>query len=56
MEPEKLIDAAIKGLKDDKLEILPGVAKVMKLMSRIAPEFLLSQTSKVGAQLMDGKV
>ena len=56
MEPEKLINAAIKGLKDDKLEILPGVAKVMKLMSSIAPEFLLSQTSKVGAQLMYGKV
>lgn len=52
MEPDKLIAAAIKGLQNDTFEILPGVAKIMKFMSRLAPGFLLSQTSKAGAKLM----
>jgi len=52
MEPDKLIDAAIKGLQNDTFEILPGVAKIIKFMSRLAPGFLLSQTSKAGAKLM----
>jgi uncharacterized oxidoreductase len=52
MDPVKLIDVAIKGLQQDKYEILPGLAKVIKFMSRLAPEFLLGQTSKVGANLM----
>lgn len=38
--------AAIKGLRKDKLEILPGIARVMKVMSRIAPKFLLKQLGK----------
>ncbi|GAA3970913.1 SDR family oxidoreductase [Mucilaginibacter dorajii] len=52
MDPVKLIDVAIKGLQQDKYEILPGLAKAIKFMSRLAPEFLLGQTSKVGANLM----
>lgn len=52
MDPVKLIDVAIKGLQQDKYEILPGLAKVIKFMSRLAPGFLLGQTSKVGADLM----
>ncbi len=52
MEPDKLIDAAIKGLQNDTFEILPGLAKIIKFMSRLAPGFLLSQTSKPGAKLM----
>jgi uncharacterized oxidoreductase len=52
MEPGKLIDVAIKGLQNDTYEILPGIAKVMKFMSRLAPEFLLKQLSKPGAKLM----
>ena len=52
MEPNKLIDAAIKDLQNDTYEVLPGIAKVMKLMSRLAPGLLLRQTSKVGAGLM----
>lgn len=52
MEPGKLVDAAIRGLQKDQFEIYPGVARIMKLMSRIAPKFLLSQTSKVGANAM----
>lgn len=54
MEPEKLIDAAIKGIQKDKLEIYPGLSNVIKVMSRIAPGLLLSQTSKAGAKIMAG--
>jgi uncharacterized oxidoreductase len=52
MDPAKLIEAAIKGLMKDELEIYPGLARVLKIMSRIAPKLLLSQTSKVGARSM----
>ncbi len=48
MSPEKLIDDAIKGMKHDTLEIYPGVAKMFKIISRIAPAFFLKQTSKAG--------
>lgn len=52
MEPAKLIAVAIKGLQNDKLEIYPGVARVLLLMSRIAPAFMLAQLSKAGANEM----
>ncbi|MEX8546649.1 MAG: SDR family oxidoreductase [Mucilaginibacter sp.] len=52
MEPDKIVQAAIKGLETNKLEIYPGIANVIKIMSRIAPKFALSQTSKVGAKMM----
>jgi uncharacterized oxidoreductase len=54
MEPDKIIDAAIKGLKNDNLEIYPGLARVLLIMSRLAPAFMLKQTGKVGAKLMVG--
>lgn len=54
MDPVKLIDEVIKGLESDKAEIYPGMAKVIRLMSRLAPAFLLKQMSKVGAGLMQG--
>lgn len=54
MEPDKLIAAAIKGLQKDTDEIYPGLARIMRIMSRIAPGFMLKQTSKMGAKLMAG--
>ena len=54
MDPGKLIDTAIKGLQKDKLEIYPGLARMLKIMSRLAPEFLLKQMSKAGAKFMEG--
>ncbi|HZX57391.1 MAG TPA: SDR family NAD(P)-dependent oxidoreductase [Mucilaginibacter sp.] len=54
MEPGKLIDAAINGLQNDKLEIYPGLSRILLIMSRIAPAFMLKQTSKVGANLIAG--
>lgn len=46
MAPDKLIKVAIKGIQNDKLEIYPGLAWVIKFMSRVAPSFLLKQLSK----------
>lgn len=54
MEPDQLIEAAIKGLQKDKYEIYPGMAGIMRIMSRIAPGFMLKQTSKMGAKDMAG--
>jgi uncharacterized oxidoreductase len=50
MAPEKIIDSAIKGMQSDTFEIYPGLAKVMKVMSRIAPGFMLAQAGKMGAE------
>lgn len=49
IDPGKLIDAAIDGLANDQVEIYPGIAGILKIMSRLAPKLLLGQTSKVGA-------
>ena len=52
MDPGKLVDVALKAMSKNKLEIYPGVSGVIKIMSRIAPTFLLKQTSKIGADKM----
>lgn len=54
MDPEQLINAAIKGLKNDQMEIYPGIARILLIMSRIAPGFMLKQLSKAGAKEMAG--
>lgn len=52
MDPGKVVDVAIRGLVNDKFDIYPGSARIMKIMSRLAPQLLLNQTSKVGAKAM----
>jgi uncharacterized oxidoreductase len=52
MTPEKVIDATIKGMKNDKLEIYPGISNVLKIITRIIPNVILGQMSKIGANLM----
>ena len=52
MDTDKLVDAVIKGLQQNTPEIYPGASRIIKFMSRLAPGFLLSQTSKVGAKTM----
>jgi uncharacterized oxidoreductase len=47
MEPDKLISVAIKGIQNDDYEIYPGIAKVMKIMSRLAPSVIFNQMSKI---------
>jgi len=45
MDPKKLVRQAIRGLRKDQLEILPGLSKVMKLMSRVAPNLMVKAAS-----------
>jgi len=46
MDLAKMVEQAIQGLRKDQLEIRPGLSNVLKLMSRIAPQFMLNQLSK----------
>ncbi|PBQ31006.1 short-chain dehydrogenase [Sphingobacteriaceae bacterium] len=46
MDPNKLVDLAIKGLHNDTYEIYPGMAKAMKLLSRLIPDQFLKLLSK----------
>jgi uncharacterized oxidoreductase len=46
MDLHKMVAVAIDGLKNDRLEIRPGQSNILKLMSRIAPQFILNQLSK----------
>lgn len=55
MAPDKIVDAAIKGIQQGREEIYPGLAKMLKIMIRLAPKFVLSQTSKIGIPFMTGK-
>lgn len=46
MEVEKLVASAIRGILSGKPEVLPGAAKVIKLMSRVAPTFFFNFMAK----------
>jgi uncharacterized oxidoreductase len=46
MPVQTLAQHAIKGIKNDKMEIRPGLSNVLKLMSRITPQFMLNQLGK----------
>ncbi len=46
MKVDAMVAAAIKGMKNDQLEIRPGQSNQLKLMSRLAPQFILNQLSK----------
>jgi uncharacterized oxidoreductase len=50
MSTEKMVASALRGLAKDKTEILPGSAKALKLMSRIAPNFFFNRLSEVIAR------
>jgi len=45
MDVRVLARRAIAGIESGKLEIRPGLSNVLKLMSRVAPDFMLSQLS-----------
>jgi uncharacterized oxidoreductase len=47
MDPKVLAQRAIDGIEAGKLEIRPGLANVLKIMSRIAPSFMLGQMTKL---------
>lgn len=42
----KLAQKAIAGIEAGKLEIRPGLSNVLKIMSRVAPNFMLNQMAK----------
>jgi len=46
MDVVKMVDVAIRGLKLDRSEIRPGISNILKIMSRLAPNFMLKQLSK----------
>lgn len=46
MPVDTLAKRAVAGMEKDVLEIRPGLANALKLGSRIAPNFMLNQTSK----------
>ena len=47
MEPDKLIDVAVKGIMKDKFEIYPGLARIIYILSRLAPGIIFGQLSKI---------
>lgn len=47
MAPNKVVDAALNGLRKDKFEVYPGAAQIMKIVSRLAPKVLFNQMAKM---------
>ena len=48
MDVQVLVQRAIARIEAGTLEIRPGLSSVLKLMSRIAPHFMLKQMAKMG--------
>jgi uncharacterized oxidoreductase len=46
MKVDKMVSEAIVGILNDKFEILPGMSKILKLMSRMAPKFFMNFLDK----------
>ncbi len=47
MDVKILVEKAIKGIEANRMEIRPGLSNVLKVMSRVAPQFMLKQMSKL---------
>ena len=52
MNTAALVAAALKGFGRNQTEILPGAAKALKLMSRIAPKFFFNRLNNLFARLL----
>ncbi|MEM6636718.1 MAG: SDR family NAD(P)-dependent oxidoreductase [Pseudomonadota bacterium] len=46
MQPEDLVTQILGGMRDGKREIILGQSKQLRLMSRLAPEFIFRQMAK----------
>src|SRR5579862_9260086 len=46
MKVEDMVKVAVKGMQVDRFEIRPGQANQLKMMSRVAPGFILKQMSR----------
>ena len=53
MNVETLVQHAIKGLRNDTFEIRPGLSNILKLMSRIAPQFIAKQLGKSATNMIE---
>jgi uncharacterized oxidoreductase len=54
MDVKNLVRSIIKGIERDRFEIRPGLANMLRLMSRIAPNVVLKRLSKpVDRMLVD---
>jgi len=42
MKVDKMVSIAIKGVLNNKMEIRPGLSNVLKLMGRVAPNFIVN--------------
>jgi uncharacterized oxidoreductase len=47
MDVDKLVNVAIRGIQADKMEIYPGLARVIKVLSRLAPQLIFGQMAKL---------
>ena len=47
MDVKRLVGAALSAVEAGKQEIRPGLANVLKTMSRVAPEFMFRQMTKM---------
>ena len=46
MKVEEMVQVAVKGMQTNRFEIRPGQANQLKMMSRVAPGFILKQMSR----------
>jgi uncharacterized oxidoreductase len=46
MKVDKMVTEAIRGILKDKTQILPGMAKMLKILGRIAPAFAVNMMDK----------
>jgi uncharacterized oxidoreductase len=46
MEVDKMVKTALRGIGSDTQEIRPGQSNMLRIMSRIAPQFILKQLSR----------
>jgi uncharacterized oxidoreductase len=46
MKVEDMAKVAVKGMQTDRFEIRPGQANQLKMMSRVAPGFILKTLSR----------
>ena len=54
MKVEDMVRRFLEGMGKDELEICPGPARSLKLMSRLAPKFILAQLSKPVDRMLRG--
>jgi uncharacterized oxidoreductase len=48
MDVQVLVSKAIAGIEAGKPEIRPGLSNLLKIMSRVAPQFMFNQLAKLG--------